>query len=426
MDFEPSPEARDLRDRAERFFADRILPRNREWHRWAASQPGREPPFLAELKAAARAEGLWNLALPNLAEDEPGTRCGNLAFAPVAEILGRLSWASEVFNCHAPEVPNMEILQMFGTPEQKRRWLRPMLEGRMRSAFAMTEPDVASSDASNIATTIRRDGEAYVIDGRKWFASGGSHPECRFLLLMGVTNPEAERTRRHGIVIVPTDTPGVTMLRDLTTFGHRDAFSPHPEILLKDVRVPAANLLGREGQGFAIGQARLGPARVHHGMRAIGACEVLVALMLQRARRRHSFGHALSEYSTVHEWIALSRLEIEQARLMVLKTAWLLDRVGNKAARQEVSLIKIGVARAYANIADRAVQLFGAMGATDDTPAAEALTRARLLRIYDGPDEVHYRTIYRLEADEAVSGNRDLSDYILTPERTDPGAEARG
>jgi acyl-CoA dehydrogenase len=415
MDFEPAPAARALRERVEAFFEGHIRPRNREWHDWVEGRGERAPPFLADLKRGARAEGLWNMALPQLGPDEPGLKCTNLEFAPLAEIMGRVPWGSEVFNCHAPDVPNMEILQRFATPEQKRRWLKPLLEGEIRSAFAMTEPEVASSDASNIATSIRRDGGAYVLNGRKWFASGGSHPECRFLLVMGVTDPSGERTRRHSIVIVPTDTPGLIFERDIPVFGQRDPVSPTPEISFRDVRVPAENLLGREGQGFSIGQARLGPGRVHHCMRAIGACEVLLALMLERAKRRHAFGKALADYSTIQEWIALSRLEIEQARIMVLKTAWLLDRVGNKGARQEISLIKIGVARAYQNIADRAVQLFGAMGATDDTPVARAFTRARLLRIFDGPDEVHYRTIYRLEADEGRSGNRDLRDYSFGP-----------
>jgi acyl-CoA dehydrogenase len=304
----------------------------------------------------------------------------------------------------------MEILQIFATPAQKERWLKPLLDGRMRSAFAMTEPGVASSDASNIATAIRREGEHYVINGRKWFATAASHPECRFVLLVGVTNPDAERSRRHSIVIVPTDTQGFRILRDIAVFDHHDPLGAHPEIELSDVRVPVENRLGQEGAGFAIGQARLGPARVHHCMRAIGACEVLVTLMLDRAARRETFGRRLVDYSTVQEWIALSRLEIEQARLLVHKTAWLLDRAGNKAARQEVSLIKIGVAGAYQNIADRAVQLFGALGTTADTPVARAYTKARALRIYDGPDEVHYRTIFRLEQAAARDG---ASDYYL-------------
>lgn len=417
MDFELSAEHRVLSDQVQTFFDRHILPRNRDWHDWVAANGAAEPPFLAELKVMAREAGLWNLALPKLAADEPGQRCSNLAFAPLAEIMGRVPWGSEVFNCHAPDVPNMEVLQMFATPAQKAQWLRPLLEGRIRSAFAMTEPDVASSDASNIATTIRREGDEYVIDGRKWFATGGSHPECRLLLVVGVTNPESGRTRRHSIVLVPVGTPGLAVLRTLSVFGHSDPVSPHPELLFEDVRVPVTNLLGTEGSGFAIGQARLGPARVHHCMRAIGACEVLLALMLQRARRRQSFGQALADNATVQQWIALSRMQIEAARLMVLKTAWELDRVGGKGARRSVSLIKVLVARAYSDIADRAVQLFGAAGATEDSPVATAFTKARLLRIYDGPDEVHYRTIFKLEADEASSSNRDLSPYLSNSTR---------
>ena len=417
MDFEFTPEIRALRDSVESFFERHILPRNPDYHAWVEAHGAEAPPFLAELTAKAREAGLWNMALPALADDEPGRRCSNLAFAPLAEIMGRVSWAAEVFNCHAPDVPNMEILQRHGTPEQKARWLRPLLEGQMRSAFAMTEPDVASSDASNIATLIRRDGCDYVITGRKWFATAGSHPACKLLLVMGVTDPEAPRTRRQSIVLVPRDTPGVQIVRNVKVFGAHDPVSPHPEIVLDHVRVPVANLLGQEGQGFAIAQGRLGPARVHHCMRAIGSCEVLLQLMLQRAGRRTSFGRTLSEYANIQEWVALTRLEIEQSRLMVLKTAWMLDKYGNKGARDQVSLIKVGVARAYSNIADRAVQLFGAMGATADTPVASAFTRARLLRIYDGPDEVHHRTIYRMEADAAATANRDLSAYHTGPAR---------
>ncbi len=415
MDFELGAGALALRDQCEAFYQRHILPRNAEWHAWAAAQATPEPPFLAELREAAQREELWNLALPDLPPEAPGRRCTNLEFAPLAEIMGRLGWASEVFNCHAPDVPNMEVLLRFGTPEQRRRWLDPLLRAEFHSAFAMTEPDVASSDASNIATSIRRDGDSYVVDGHKWFASGANHPGCRFLLVMGVTSPDGPRTRRHGVIIVPRDAPGVTVLRDLTVFGGRDPVSPHGELLFSGVRVPAGNLLGREGEGFRIGQARLGPARVHHCMRAIGACEVLVGLMLDRARRRTAFGRTLAEYSTIQEWVALSRIEIEQSRLMVLKTAWLLERGESAAARQQVSLIKVGVARAYSNIADRAVQVLGALGTTADTPAGAAYTKARLLRIYDGPDEVHYRTIYRLEAEAAAVSNRSFQDYMTPP-----------
>jgi acyl-CoA dehydrogenase len=411
MDFELSERARALRDQVEAFFQNEILPRDREWHELVEHQGRSEAPFLAELRRKARVAGLWNMALPRLAPDEPGMRLSNLEFAPLAEIMGRVVWAPAVFNCHAPDVPNMEILQMFATPAQKERWLRPLLEGTMRSAFAMTEPAVASSDASNIATEIRRAGDDYVINGRKWFATAGAHPDCKFMLVVGMTDPDAERSRRHSIVIVPMNAPGLRIVRALTVFDHHDGFAPHAEIELRDVRIPRENLLGEEGAGFAIGQARLGPARVHHCMRAIGTCEVLVELMLDRAARRESFGQKLVEYSTIQEWVALSRLEIESARLLVQKTAWLLDRAGNKAARQEISLIKIGVARAFQNIADRAVQVFGALGTTSDTPVARAFTRARALRIYDGPDEVHYRTIFRLEQTARRAQNRTVGAY---------------
>ncbi|MBV9522434.1 MAG: acyl-CoA dehydrogenase family protein [Alphaproteobacteria bacterium] len=411
MDFELSERARALRDRVEAFFESEILPRDREWHEAVGKDGVREAAFLAGLRQKARAAGLWNMALPRLAPDDPGCRLTNLEFAPLAEIMGRLVWAPAVFNCHAPDVPNMEILQMFATPGQKARWLRPLLEGTIRSAFAMTEPAVASSDASNIATEIRRTHDGYVVSGRKWFVTAGSHPECRFLLVVGVTDPSAERSRRHSIVIVPSDAPGLRVVRELAVFDHYDGLAPHAELELREVRIPRENLLGAEGAGFAIGQARLGPARIHHCMRAIGTCEVLVDLMLDRAARRETFGRKLVEYSTVQEWVALSRLEIEAARLLVQKTAWLLDRAGGKAARQEVSLIKIGVARAFQNIADRAVQVFGAMGTTSDTPVARAYGRARALRIYDGPDEVHYRTIFRLEQAARRGRNDTLAAY---------------
>ncbi|HYM32454.1 MAG TPA: acyl-CoA dehydrogenase family protein [Candidatus Cybelea sp.] len=410
MDFELSPRARELRERVESFFRAKILPRHREWHRLCEEQGIAPPPFVKDLQAEAKAEGLWNLALPKLADDEPGTRLTNLEFAPLAEIMGRLPWASEVFNCHAPNVPNMEILQMFATPAQKRNWLRPLLNAEIRSCFGMTEPDVASSDARNIATSIRRDGnDSYVIDGHKWFITGAGHPECKVCLLMGVTDPAADPLRRHSIVIVPTDAPGFEVVRSIPVFHHHDRVAPHAEIKLTGVRVPLENILGREGEGFAMAQARLGPARIHHCMRAIGTCEVLIQLMHERASSRTTFGVRVIDNANVQDWIALSRLELEQARLLVYKAAWALDRGGNKAARREIALIKVAVARVYQAIADRAVQVFGAMGVTDDAPVASALAQARAFRIYDGPDEVHLRGIFRLEQPGSVG---DSAHYM--------------
>ncbi len=412
MDFSPGPETEELQFRVQYFFDQHILPRAEDWHQQVEVDGNPAPAFLNELRVKAKAVGLWNMALPQLAEDEPGTRLSNLQFAKIAEILGRLPWASKVFNCHAPDVPNMEILQLFATPAQKREFLNPLLEGEFTSTFAMTEPAVASSDATNIATRIERQGDEYVINGHKWFATNAANESCAFAIVVGVTNPDAPRGRQHSIVLVPKKTPGFEVVRVLPVFGHRDIVTPHSEVKLSDVRIPVSNLLGVEGEGFLIGQSRLGPARIHHCMRGIGHCEVLLRLMIERARNREAFGQSLQSYSTVKEWIALSRLEIEQARLLVQKTAWLLDTVGNKVARKEISLIKVGVARAYENIANRAIQVFGALAVTDDGPFANALAQARSFRIYDGPDEVHLRTIFRLEETES-RGEAPLSPIYL-------------
>ncbi|MEC9346773.1 MAG: acyl-CoA dehydrogenase family protein [Pseudomonadota bacterium] len=411
MDFEIDARAQEIADQVEAMFQSDILPRNREYRAELAKDPDAEPRVMRELKAKAYGLGLWNMALPALGDDEPGTRLTNLQFASVAEILGRLEWASEVFNCHAPDVPNMEILQKFGTPAQKEQWLEPLLHGRTRSAFAMTEPYVASSDANNIATRMERHGDRYVINGRKWFASGAGNPRCSFFVAVGVTNPDAPRGKQQSLVVVPKDTPGVTIVRNLSVMNHVDRVSPHTEILFEDAEIPVANRLGDEGAGFLIGQARLGPARVHHCMRAIGRCEVLLRLIVERAGRRTAFGRTLNGYSSVQDAVAESRLALEQARLLVQRTAWQLDRAGNKAARLDVSLIKIAVARTYHQICERGIQIFGAMGLTEDTPFAASFSQARAFRIYDGPDEVHLRTIYRLE--EQAGANADLSkDYL--------------
>lgn len=396
MDFEFAPEARALVDRVEAFFEAEILPRNREWFRTVVEERG-EAPFMRELQEKARDQRLWNLALPDLTDNEPGTRLSNLDFAPLAEIMGRLAWGSEPFNCQAPDVPNMVMLQNVATPEQKRRWLDPLLRAEVRSAFALTEPGVASSDATNIATTIERDGDEYVVNGVKWYSTGAAHPRCSFLIVVGVTSPQAERTWQHSAVVVPMSLPGVSVTRPLRFLGWEDHVAPIGEITLQNVRIPVENRLGQEGDGFRISQTRLGPARVHHCMRLIGLSEVLVALMQARSRERRTFGRSVSEYDTVQRWIAESRVELEQARLLVYRTAWALDRHGFRGAWRDVSLSKLAVPAMAQRIADRAVQVFGAMGGSDDVPIHHAYAYARLMRIGDGPDEVHYRQIAKLE-----------------------------
>lgn len=397
--FDLPAKALSVREQVEAFFDARILPNHGLWQQQATEgQP--IPDIEKALRAEAKSLGLWNMALPRLGDDEPGLRLSNLEFTGVAEVLGRLEWASRVFNCHAPDVPNMELLQLFGSEAQKAKWLTPLLEGEFGSAFAMTEPDAASSDPTNLATRIERDGDEWVINGRKWFASNGSHANCRFLVVVGVTDPEGPKSQRQSLVIVPVDTNGVRFVRNLPVFSHSSPHNTHPEFVLENVRVPVDAMLGEQGAGFAIGQARLGPARLHHCMRAIGECEVLISLMVKRSQERSTFGQRIDGYSSTREAVALSRIELDQARLLVQQAAHLLDTVGNKTARKQISMIKVAVARCYQSIADRAIQLFGARGVTDDTPAARAFTRARAFRIYDGPDEVHLQTISRLEVGE--------------------------
>lgn len=378
----------DLLAAVEAFFDSEILPRHREWAAHVATAAGK-PPFMAELQAKARAAGLWNLGLPD--------RMSNRAYAPIAEITGRLPWAPEVFNCQAPDIPNMIMLQHAANAEQKKRWLEPLLEGRIRSAFGMTEPDVASSDATNIATTLRRDGNDWVVNGRKWYITGGAHPDCAFVIVMGVSRPEAARTSRHSCVIIPMPSPGLRVVRELRFLGWEDSIAPIAELDFDDVRVPAANLLGAEGEGFAAAQVRLGPARLHHCMRAIGASEVLVELMMARASERRAFGRAVIEYDSAQQAIARSRIEIEQARLLVQRTAERLDEQGHQAVWRDVSMVKVAVPEMAQRIADRALQLFGAMGGSDDASIHRAYAVARMLRIADGPDEVHLRQIFRQE-----------------------------
>lgn len=414
MDFRHSSRVEELRERLEIFMADRIVPRLADWRR--ETEQGSYPPsFYPELKSAARAQGLWNLFLPSLRDDEPGTRLTNLEYAPLAEIMGRVPWASEVFNCNAPDTGNMELLHLFGTPEQRERWLVPLLDGRIRSAFAMTEPDVASSDATNIRTTIARDGDHYVLDGRKWYTTNASHPECELLIVMGKTDPAAAVHRQQSMVLVPLRAPGVRVVRNVTVMHHH-APHGHCEVVLENVRVPLANRLGDEGAGFAMSQARLGPGRVHHCMRAIGRAELALQLMVERSKDRTTFGRHLHEHGVIADYIARSRMEIEQARLLVLKTAWLIDTAGVAGARREVALIKAVVPEMLTRVADRAIQVFGAMGTGPDTPLAEIWTEGRALRIADGPDEVHRLTIAKLELRESRSRRGVLTDYLLPPD----------
>ena len=400
MDFNLSEIGRAWQARVQDFFNGHLLPRNREWHQHVVKQGG-SAPFMRELQSKARSEGLWNLGLPELAQDEPGTRLSNLDYAGCCEILGRLAWAPEALNCQAPDVPNMITLQNCANPDQKRQWLAPLLEARTRSCFAMTEPDVASSDATNIATIIERQGGDYVISGRKWFSTGAAHPDCTQIMLMGVTGAAkgkvGERTRRHSVVMVPMNTPGVRLVREVRWMGCRDHVAPIGEIDFDQVRVPVENRLGEEGDGFKIAQIRLGPARVHHCMRQIGLAGLMIELMLARAAERKAFGRTIIEYDTLQRWIAESRVELEQAKLLTLKCAWLLDHQGHHGAWREVSLVKVAVPNMLQRVADRAIQVFGAMGGTDDAPIHYALSYARLMRIGDGPDEVHLRQIFRME-----------------------------
>ncbi|HXV94575.1 MAG TPA: acyl-CoA dehydrogenase family protein [Pseudonocardia sp.] len=378
------------------FLDERVLPAEPAYEAWRAERRGTPqewdlPPVVEELKADARSRGLWNLFLPA----ESGL--SNLDYAHVAEVSG---WspvlAPEAINCQAPDTGNMETLHLFGTPEQKEQWLDPLLDGRIRSAFAMTEPDVASSDATNVQTRIRRDGDSYVISGRKWWISGAADDRCQIFIVMGKTDPDAAAHRQQSMVLVPRDTPGLEIKRHLPTFGYQDQHG-HSEIEFHDVRVPVGNLLGEEGGGFAIAQARLGPGRIHHCMRLIGMAERAIDLMVRRARSRVAFGRPLAEQGVVREHIALSRIEVEQARLLVLKTAWLIDRYGSKGAATEIAAIKVVCPRMACAVIDRAIQVHGGGGMSDDFPLAYFYTWARALRLADGPDEVHLRTVARQE-----------------------------
>ncbi len=396
MDFSYSQKVDDLLARLTEFMESHVYPAESVYRRQMeeAGDPHHHPQVIEDLKKEARSRGLWNLFLPDA---EQGGGLSVLEYAPLAEIAGRSpEIAPEALNCSAPDTGNMEILHMFGTPEQKEVWLHPLLEGEIRSCFSMTEPDVASSDATNIRTRIEHDGNDYVITGRKWFSSGAASPRCKMSIVMGVTNPEADRHRQQSMVIVPMDAPGVLIEREPTVFGYQDR-GGHPQISFEEVRVPGSSLLGEEGGGFAIAQARLGPGRIHHCMRAIGAAERCLDLMIQRAQSRTAFGRTLAEQGVVREWIADARIRIEQTRLLVLKTAWMIDNVGTKGARTEIAAIKVAAPELLTDIADRAIQLFGAAGFTEDWPLAQFYSMGRWLRIADGPDEVHRRSVARAE-----------------------------
>lgn len=400
MDFNNSLKAEEYLGLLRIFMEQKVLPSEAIYHEQRealkiSGHPHVLPAVIEELKEYARAKGLWNLFLPDSHEPAHGLTVTD--YAALAEITG---WSPEIapeaLNCSAPDTGNMEVLHLFGNEAQKRQWLEPLLSGEIRSGFAMTEPDVASSDASNISTSINRIGDEFVINGRKWWTTGAMDPRCQVLIVMGLTDPDAESYRRQSMVLVPMNTPGLTIVRNLTVFGYEDQHG-HAEILFENVKVPVANLIGAQGSGFEIAQARLGPGRVHHCMRAIGMAERALSLMVSRSAERTAFGKGLNQQGVIQEWIANARIDIEQARLLVLKTAWLIDTVGAKAARKEIAAIKVVVPRMAERIIDHAIQTHGAAGVSQDTPLAAMFAGIRTLRIVDGPDEVHLRDIARIE-----------------------------
>jgi acyl-CoA dehydrogenase len=415
MDFAPSARSEELKAKLVEFDTDIVQP---AWpiyraQREESGDPHFPPPVMEELKAEARKRDLWNLFLPREASAERPEASGarsrpnsdghegghgltNLEYAPLCEVMGSSPLLSEATNCSAPDTGNMEILAQFGTPLQQEQWLQPLLEGEIRSCFAMTEPWVASSDATNISSRIERDGDDYVIKGHKWFTSGALDPRCKVAIFMGVSNPDADAHRRQSMILVPMDAPGVTVARGLPVFGHSEG-GGHGETIWDNVRVPKENLLGEEGGGFAIAQARLGPGRIHHCMRAIGMAERALDLMCMRAQMRVAFGQPLADQGVVRERIAESRIQIEQARLLTMKAAWMMDTVGKKQAQTEIAAIKVIAARVATDVIDRAIQLFGGAGVTDDWPLASMYAHARTLHLVDGPDEVHMRQIARRE-----------------------------
>lgn len=396
MNFEFPPDTQQLQARLAAFIAEHVAPADAAWQ--AEARAGRMPVALMEpIKQRAKAAGLWNLFLPSLRPDQPGTRLTNLQYAPLAEITGRYPWSPEVFNCNSPDSGNMEILQIAASPEQRAQWLDPLLDGTIRSCFSMTEPDTASSDPTTLQTTITRDGNQYRVRGRKWFSTGALHPNCKFAIVMGRSDGTGTLPahQQYAMIIVPFDTPGLRIVRNVSIMNHHSP-EGHCEIDF-DALVPATNLLGQESDGFTIAQQRLGPGRIHHCMRTVGQCELALELMVARAQSRRAFGGKLSDFANIQDWIAELRIEIDQARLLTLKAAWTMDKLGNKAARVDVSAIKVVAARLQTRVLDRAIQVFGAAGLTEDTPLAYLWTWGRALRFIDGPDEVHLRTIARAE-----------------------------
>ncbi|MGH8962133.1 MAG: acyl-CoA dehydrogenase family protein [Jatrophihabitantaceae bacterium] len=407
MDFRHSERSEDLQAQVSRFLDEHVYPAEHEFEAQAAANraagtPFRTPEILGGLKDVARKQGLWNLFLP---DERFGAGLSVLDYAPLAELSGRsVAIAPEAMNCAAPDTGNMELIAMFGTDEQHERWLRPLLDAQIRSCFSMTEPAVASSDATNMALTITRTGDEYVVDGRKWWSSGAMRPECRIAIVMGVSDPDAERHARHSMVLVPLDTPGVTLERSTSVFGYDDGtHGGHAVVNFENVHVPVENLLGPQGGGFMMAQARLGPGRIHHCMRSLGMAERALELMCARVSSRSAFGGPIARQGVVQEWIAESRMAIEQARLLVLKTAWLIDNAGVKNARAEIAAIKVAAPRAASYVVDRAIQAHGAAGVSGDTPLAESWAQLRTLHLADGPDEVHLRSVAREELSRATT-----------------------
>ena len=396
--FEYSERTRDLRERLEAFMDEFVYPNEKTFHEQVETGEDRwsTPPIMKDLKEKARSEGLWNLFLP---DSEYGPGLSNLEYAPLCEVMGRSLIAPEVFNCNAPDTGNMEVLTRYGTPEQQERWLKPLLEGEIRSAFCMTEPDVASSDATNIQASIERSsaGDEYVINGRKWWSTGAGNRRCKISIFMGKTDTSAPRYEQQSMILVPLDTPGVEIERSLSVFGYDEAPHGHAEISFEGVRVPAENIIWGEGKGFAIAQGRLGPGRIHHCMRQIGVAERALELMCERVKSREAFGKPLAEQGVIMEWIADSRMEIDQARLLTLKAAHMMDTVGNKEARSEIAQIKVVAPNATLRVLDRAIQAFGGAGVAGDTPLAAFWAESRILRLADGPDEVHRASVAKLE-----------------------------
>ena len=399
MNFDHSEKVLELRERVETFMDEYVYPNEKTYADQLAEATARGerwsiPPVIEEMKEEAKARGLWNLFLPG---SEYGAGLTNLEYAPLCEVMGRSPIAPEAFNCNAPDTGNMEVLARYGTDEQKERWLKPLLEGEIRSAFCMTEPDVASSDATNIEGRIERDEDSYVVNARKWWSTGAPDPRCEILIVMGKTDVSARRHEQQSMILVPTNTEGVTIERTLSVFGYDDAPHGHAEISFENVRVPRSNIIWDEGKGFAIAQGRLGPGRIHHCMRLIGLAERSIELMRERVKGREAFGKPLAEQGVVMEWISDSRIEIEQARLLTLKAAHMMDTVGNKEARAEIAMIKVVAPNAALKVIDRAIQAHGGAGVSDDFPLAQAWANARTLRLADGPDEVHKAAIARLE-----------------------------